>query len=720
MWLKPSHRGFGARSAGGVSVDLVDSEGERIRLGKSLGEGREGAVHEILGSQYVAKVYRAPNRTPERRHKLHLMVAHPPVDPTQGIGHISICWPLKLVFEFPDRFAGFVMPRVDTANCPQLLRFVFPKYYPQVFSWRNQFEIAANLAGALAALHEAGYVVGDLNLKNIHVTQSCLVTSVDCDSFQVPDPAEGRVLRCDVGVAEYTAPEFQGLSFSEVDRTASSDVFAFSVILCQLLLAGLHPFAGGAAQTREENIGAGDSIFRRPDLPRASVPLEVLPPGLLDLLERCFNEGHRDPSRRPAMKEYAEVLQGERKQIRTCKSEPERHTFGGHVQTCPWCEMASQSGFDPYRHEPRKPKPRPPAPVSQTKTNAAVIGLHSYYRRALFRHRLRRSIVITAVLLAFIVAGSVAWNILEAQLPAEGTSVVEIGGVRVDVFGGLRKARARIREEAASLWNRVASGSKPTVPESAAPAAEVASSPALDIDTPVLCTGLDSRGEPIPPRSVLYEADAASRMLSIYVRFRNATPGKTSLQVRWLIAGKQDLFSSPFTADTSDGAILVPYRSRLVAGSYQVSVVADGVVRGSVIFSVHPGRKRETAPATPKQAAHPVMQKSPPSKIVKPPVSVDKPTEVTLSPRQPQRRVFKARHKHRLGTCSGELIVEVETMTFTSSMHSFRWERRDVKLHEDGIENPEGKRWHFVIEGQDARELLSRWLQGGLRTSRDP
>jgi len=114
------------------------------------------------------------------------------------------------------------------------------------------------------------------------------------------------------------------------------------------------------------------------------------------------------------------------------------------------------------------------------------------------------------------------------------------------------------------------------------------------------------------------------------------------------------------------------------------------------------------------------MQKSPPSEIMKPSVSVDKPTEVTLSPRQPQRRVFKARHKHRLGTCSGELIVEAETMTFTSSIHSFRWERRDVKLHEDGIENSEGKRWHFVIEGQDARELLSRWLQGGLRTSRDP
>lgn len=712
MWRKPANRGFGTKGTGLASVDLTDSDSEPVRLGRSLGGGKEGEVFEVLGSRYVAKVFRASNRTPEREHKLRLMAAHPPVDPTRGIGHISICWPLKLVFEPPDRFAGFLMPRVDTASCPQLLRFVFPKYYPRVFSWRNQLEIAANLAGAVAALHEAGYVVGDLNLKNIHVTRSCLVTSVDCDSFQVPDPAGGRVLRCPVGVPEYTAPEFQGLSFSEVDRTASSDVFAFSVILCQLLLTGTHPFAGGSGQTREENIGVGDSIFQHHVLPRGSPSPEVLPPLLLDLLRLCFHDGHRDPSRRPGMKGYAETLQKAREEIQACKSEPERHTYGSHLRSCPWCEMASQYGFDPYRKEPPKPKSLPSASTSQA-TKVAVTGLYSFYRRALFRHRLRRAIGFAAALLALVLVGFFAWNTLEARLPEEGTSVIEIGGVRVDVFGGLRKARSRIREKTEDIWRRVTSSSpQPAVHETAPPAAKTAASLPLDIDTPVLCTGLDARGEPVPLKGAIYETDTASRTLKIYVRFRNAIPGKTSLKIRWLIAGKQELFSNPYTAETSDGAILVPYRSRLPAGSSQVSVLADGVARASLNFSVNQGPRKEIGAARPARPASPVTEKSPPPPYLKPSAPVEPPTVITLAPRQPQRRVFKARHKHSLGACDGELMLEAERLTFTSSAHTFLWSRGNVILHEDGIEDSNGRRWHFVIEGQDVRELLSRWLRG--------
>ncbi len=713
MWFKPVDRGSVKTGASPATATLADSNGERVRLGSNLGGGKEGEVYEVLGSRYVAKVFRPPNRTQERERKLRLMVAHPPVDPTLGIGHVSICWPLRLLFEPPDRFAGFLMPRVDTASCPQLLRFVFPKYYPRVFSWRNQLEIAANLAGAVAALHDAGYVVGDLNLKNIHVTRSCLVTSVDCDSFQVPDLVSGRVLRCTVGVPEYMAPEFQGLSFSEVDRTASSDVFAFSVILCQLLLAGIHPFVGGCGQTREENIGVGDSIFQRAELPRGSPPLEVLPPPIFELLKRCFGEGHRDQSRRPTMREYAQALQEAREQIQLCELEPERHTYGSHLGSCPWCEIASEYRFDPYRNEPPKPKPLPSALTGQQEPGVGIAGLYGHYRRAMYRHRLRRAVALTAVLLACVLLGLIAWNVVETRLPAGGSTTIEIGGIRVDFLGGVQKLSARIREGTRNLWNRIAvSVTKPASVETAAPAANVKTQLPLSVDTPVLCYGLNSRGEPLLVSGPVYEEDTASRTLKILVRFQNAIPGKTSLQVRWLIAGRQELSSNPFTADSSEGAILVPYRGRIAAGSSKVAVFADGIPMASLVFTVSEDRKKERSGFQPAGRPSSAPETLPQSPALKSPVTVEPPTVITLPPRQPWRQVFKTHHKHSIGACYGELILEAEKLTFTSAAHTFRWTRDGVVLHGNGLEDSEGKRWHFTIEGRDVRELLSRWLRG--------
>lgn len=101
-------------------------------------------------------------------------------------------WTRWLLFD--GAFVGFLMPRVEPGS-PKLTRFIHPSLYPELFSWRHQIEIAANLAGGLAALHAAGYVVGDLKGENVHVTPSCLVTFVDCDSIQLRDPATGRAPR---------------------------------------------------------------------------------------------------------------------------------------------------------------------------------------------------------------------------------------------------------------------------------------------------------------------------------------------------------------------------------------------------------------------------------------------------------------------------------------------------------------------------------------------
>ncbi|MBI4492661.1 MAG: hypothetical protein HY690_07710 [Chloroflexi bacterium] len=139
------------------------------------------------------------------------------------------------------------MPRVDFDTSKLLLSLYNPRdrqlTWPQ-FTWEYLLRAGRNLASIVAALHSRGYVVGDLNESNVVVTESALVTLVDCDTMQVVDPASGTVYRCSVGKAEYTPPELQGVDFATVDRNPYHDNFALAVLIFILLMEGVHPFAG--------------------------------------------------------------------------------------------------------------------------------------------------------------------------------------------------------------------------------------------------------------------------------------------------------------------------------------------------------------------------------------------------------------------------------------------------------------------------------------------
>src|SRR5262249_58101012 len=121
-------------------------------------------------------------------------------------------------------------------------------------SWAFLIYVAANIARAVAALHEHGLVIGDLNPKNILVTRKATVYLLDVDSFQVS--AEGKTYRCEGGFPEYTPPELQGVAFREVDRAQEHDCFGLAVGVFQLLFLGgppvfgRHPHARGAPLAR--------------------------------------------------------------------------------------------------------------------------------------------------------------------------------------------------------------------------------------------------------------------------------------------------------------------------------------------------------------------------------------------------------------------------------------------------------------------------------------
>lgn len=338
------------------------STGQVLRLAASatLGAGGEAKVFAVLDTpELAAKVYHRP--TAERAAKLAAMLANPPEDPMASQGHVSIAWPSDLLLsaQGPSQVRGFLMARVREMH--PIIDFYHPKtrrHRHPLFNYQYLIRTARNLAACVNALHARGYVVGDLNESNILVGETALVTLVDTDSFQVPDPRNGQVYRCRVGKPEFTPPELQSVSFAWVDRKREHDLFGLAVLLFQLLMEGIHPFAGkhlgrGEPLPLEARVAKGwfpyAPLGRAGTVPMPTAPpFEMLPPTIRDLFIQCFNLGHAQPERRPAAASWQAALLEAELSLTSCAVNPQ-HRYGKHLRVCPWCERTEMlDGIDPF------------------------------------------------------------------------------------------------------------------------------------------------------------------------------------------------------------------------------------------------------------------------------------------------------------------------------------------------------------------------------------
>lgn len=355
------------------------STGEMFTLDDRLriGGGGEGTIFRLSHREDLAvKIYQADNLSAEGVSKLKAMLAHAPHDPMRAT-HASIAWPVDLVLSADGHPAviGFLMPRIDDARpisdvySSEVRNTVFP-----LFSYASLCRTATNLASAVWAIHESGYVIGDVNESNILVTKGAMLTLVDTDSFQVTDPKDKRVYRCTVGTQLFTPREVQGQNLKTFDRAPAQDLFGIAVLFFQLLMEGTFPFAGvfpndGDAPDLTECLKQGLLPYgARPQMkpPPGAPPFATLHPALQDLFLRCFAEGHADPERRPGAKTWYRTLKESEKDLISCHAN-RRHKYFRHYPHCPWCERANlfrsakSLNWDPF-----------PRPVSAGKSQSGV------------------------------------------------------------------------------------------------------------------------------------------------------------------------------------------------------------------------------------------------------------------------------------------------------------------------------------------------------------
>src|SRR5262249_43331526 len=325
-----------------IHGSFLTSKSEIVRLGRRIGIGAEGEVYEIQDqSDLVAKIYHQPP-PPEKAEKL---VALSRLG-NERLFNLS-AWPVDVLRDTPDgAVAGFIMKKISQAEEVHALHS--PKSRLQKFpeaSWAFLIYVAANSARAVAAIHEHGLVIGDVNPKNILVTRKATVYLLDVDSFQVS--VEGKTYRCEGGFPEYTPPELQGVAFRDVDREQEHDCFGLAVVIFQLLFMGRHPYSGrylGAGEMpleraiREYRFAYGvDAEARKMRQPPGTLALDSMPSPLVDLFRRAFLATDR-----PRPREWIENLDSLARGLKKCELHS-GHYYYRELRDCPWCGIESQA-----------------------------------------------------------------------------------------------------------------------------------------------------------------------------------------------------------------------------------------------------------------------------------------------------------------------------------------------------------------------------------------
>ncbi len=331
---------------------LVDDAGRPFPLGPELARGGEGAVHLVPSDPTsLAKVYLRP-LAPPAVEKLTALVACARSGQLPAVA----AWPNRLLFDGGTRrVAGYVMPRLtDYQPFQRLYNPVMRlRHFPRA-GWRSQVRAARTLAAAFAALHAAGFLMGDVNEGNEMVSGAGEVRLIDCDSFQFR--ANGRTFPCEVGTPHYTPPELQGWSLRGLVRTENHDRFGLAVLVYQLLFVGRHPYAGvyrGPGDPSFEEFIAEYRFAQGPlahtwDMaPPPNAPtFDDIPPDLGTLFRRAFERGS-DRGTRPTAAEWASALERLEQSVVTCRADAGHEHWNGQRQ-CVWCRLARNGGPEYY------------------------------------------------------------------------------------------------------------------------------------------------------------------------------------------------------------------------------------------------------------------------------------------------------------------------------------------------------------------------------------
>src|SRR5258708_414964 len=157
------------------------SQGRTLRVGKQLGKGGEGAVHELQDQADIALKLYWPDKAADRHEKVTAMVSA-----GWYRSNAFVSFPIDVVYAPSGAFVGFLMKKVGGHKPLHLL--YSPASRKREFisaNFRFLIRAALNMARAVTSVHATGCVIGDVNHSVFLVSDQAMVALIDSDSFQV-------------------------------------------------------------------------------------------------------------------------------------------------------------------------------------------------------------------------------------------------------------------------------------------------------------------------------------------------------------------------------------------------------------------------------------------------------------------------------------------------------------------------------------------------------
>ena len=355
--------------------------GKQYQLSSKLGSGGEGDIFAVSGdSSKVAKIYHADRVSKELEEKLRYMVNKPPR--TEVLSQVA--WPMDVLYDGSNKFIGFVMPKLTIdANLGEI--YAYPPKGAAVMPYNYKLIIAMNICSVIYAVHQAGYIFGDFNPKNIGINlKTGAVAFMDTDSYHIViDEKANKAYRCKVCLNGYVAPELQkqcepyGQDAYEKAPlptfTNETDNFALAIHIFKLLMNGYTPFNGiketETVSTASPGVGnlaikRDNYCFKPHNKPQAVAvpPLDALPDDIAMLFNKAFIDGRKDPKERPNALAWRRALENYERVLKKCSKNP-HHLYKNTLKVCPWCE-ADERYKKQFQAKPAPSQRSFPAPIS--------------------------------------------------------------------------------------------------------------------------------------------------------------------------------------------------------------------------------------------------------------------------------------------------------------------------------------------------------------------
>jgi len=321
---------------------------------KPIGTGAEGSVFALTstlpnGDPLYLKVYHPKIFSDRYRDKVLAMTSPDRLQAARPMLDFS-SHPLSAAYAPSGKMIGFIMRGFEQG---QPISAIFNKKELVRRHPRPSNIIALTVATHLAALvyrvHQAGYIIGDMNPNNFLVNTKLEVFALDVDSYQMKH--DGKLFRCAGKVENWIHPDLHGQDFTKVELQSEHDYYALSKIIFHLLMFGHDPFFA-VYNDRNREVPMSDLVKLRHypyDQRRAKEVGISIPPSALRpedfshrLATRFRNAFMGSFNQIPRAQDWFDTLTDLRPELVQCEDNITHHH---HKDTqCPMCAKQQESG----------------------------------------------------------------------------------------------------------------------------------------------------------------------------------------------------------------------------------------------------------------------------------------------------------------------------------------------------------------------------------------